>query len=35
MQLWHTEKIDEKVDLTLSSLQSEATPFPLPDLIKE
>jgi len=35
MQLWHTEKIDEKVGLTLSSLQSEGIVFPLPDFIKE
>jgi len=35
MQLWLAEKIDEKVCLTLSSLQSEATAFSLPDFIKE
>jgi hypothetical protein len=35
MQLWLAEKIGEKVNLTSSSLQSEATAFSLPGFIKE
>lgn len=35
MQLWLTEKIDEKVDLTLSPVRFEADVFPLPNFFKE
>jgi hypothetical protein len=35
MQLWLTEKIDEKVGLTLSPVRFEAHVFQLPNFFKE